>query len=99
MLFYKIINHFRCELVPNPISDRRSYDVYSTGLQAPIKGAIQDDVVEMGTVPITKNAPFLELSENDDWRLPLSWEASDSLDREDCIEDAYRLIELYLTVA
>ena len=63
------------------------------------KGAIQDDVVEMGTVPITKNAPFLELSENDDWRLPLSWEASDSLDREDCIEDAYRLIELYLTVA
>ena len=53
----------------------------------------------MGVIPITSVTPFVGLNEKENWKLPLAWEVSDSLDKEDWVEDAYNLIELYLRVA
>ena len=96
---FKIINHFRCDPLKNYVNDRRFHSVHSIHNKVLIDKATQEDIVQMGAIPITKVAPFIELNDKDDWKLPLAWEVNDSLDRDDCIEDAHNLIELYLKVA
>ena len=78
---FKIINHFRCDPLQNYVNERRFDSQHSIQSKAPIDQAIQTDIVQIGDIPITKVDPFIKLNDKDDWKLPLAWEVSDSLDK------------------